>query len=96
MFNEPWAIPGYMEAEYYDQGGPGVRNEGLLWDGFALQGRGLQDGWSTGEENGYRRTPTCSFILVNHECFSSSRLQHFVLSLHFTPVRDLLYRWDFM
>lgn len=25
MFGEPWAIPGYIEAEYYDYGGIGVR-----------------------------------------------------------------------
>lgn len=25
MFGEPWAIPGYIEAEYYDRGGMGVR-----------------------------------------------------------------------
>lgn len=25
MFGEPWAIPGYIEAEFYDYGGPGVR-----------------------------------------------------------------------
>lgn len=36
MFNKPWAIPGYIEAEYYDRGGPGVRNIGFTWDGFLL------------------------------------------------------------
>lgn len=24
MFGEPWAIPGYIEAEFYDYGGEGV------------------------------------------------------------------------
>ena len=28
MFGEPWAIPGYIEAEFYDLGGPGVRRGG--------------------------------------------------------------------
>lgn len=37
MFGEPWAIPGYIEAEFYDLGGPGVRRGGRGGQGWLLR-----------------------------------------------------------
>lgn len=30
VFGEPWSIPGYIEAEFYDYGGEGVRSQDSL------------------------------------------------------------------
>lgn len=47
MFGQPWAIPGYIEAEYYDFGGEGVSHDTFCAPGLSTLGLPRVRGRST-------------------------------------------------